>query len=350
MGKTRIQVVLLIVLAVALFSHGTDSSAGTPLQEKLNFQRLIGRWVSTTDDGRTFELAYSWRLKKHVMISRFKQGGYAGFGLTYFDRTKDKIMQIGVDSLGGVGRGQWQADGEKVVWKTEYVSPDGTHRKMAVVHTFGADKTMKMEYYRLDEKGEIGLEPTATHRFGRKAKRDKKQQAANEQPPGRNQESELSDLVAQLDFDWLLGNWTTTTNDRKLDTSYKWDMSRQIIGMTLKVGDYEGMGMMFYDPAEGKVMQVGADNRGGLATGFWDARDDKPVAWLEYVDPNGRSMKVAATHKRVDDETMEVTYDYWYDSAEQASLGLGPIAVKVYKRQAKKPAGKPKAAAPTKTK
>ena len=96
-------------------------------------------------------------------------------------------------------------------------------------------------------------------------------------------------------------------------------------------------------------MHVGAANQSGLATGFWDARDDKPVAWLEYVDPNGRSMKVAATHKRVDDETVEVTYDYWYDSAEQASLGSGPIAVKVYKRQAKKAGVKPEAA-PTATK
>jgi len=337
MKKTQITITLAIVLAV-ISASAANSHAQTKLEDKSGLGRLIGNWIYTTDDGGAFDLSYKWGLNKHVAISRFDMAGrYSGFGLVYYDPAKGKIVHAGIDSVGGLGRGFWQVGDDKAVWKLNYVGPNSERRKMGIVYTPAGAETIKMEYFGLDDNGELTGEAQRTTEFQRKAKKDK---TKRKQPADSSAYTALSGLVDTGGFNWIIGNWATTTNEgQSFDMAYKWGMGKNLINMTFKGGEYEGLGVIFYAPEDGRVMQLGVDNRGGVTRGIWDAEGDKPVATLNFAALDGNSGKIAIVHTNIDAETMKVGFYGINDSGERSAE---PWAALEYKRQAKKTAGKPK--------
>ena len=342
MKKTRIGITIAMALAV-ISACAANSRGQTKLEGKVGLGRLIGNWVSTTDDGGTVDLSYRWGLNKHVVISRFEMAGrYSGFGLVYYDPTKGKIVHAGIDSVGGLGRGFWQISDDKAVWKLNYVGPNSERRKMGIVYTRSGAKTLKMEYFGLDDNGELAGEVQRTTEFQRKAKVPaKKDKTRKKQPVDSSAYTALSDLVDMGGFDWIIGNWGATTNEgQSFDIAYKWGMNKNLINMTFKGGEYEGLGVIFYAPEDGRVMHLGVDNRGGVTKGIWDADGDKPVATLDYATPNGDSGKIALVHTRIDAKTMKAAFHGIGESGERSSE---PWASLEYKRRARKTAAKRKA-------
>ena len=335
MKKAKIAITVAVALAV-ISAPAPKSHAQTKLQDKPGLDRLIGDWVYTTDDGGIFELSYKWGLNKHAVISRFDMAGrYSGYGLTYYDPTKGKIVHAGIDSVGGLGRGSWQIDGEKLVWKLSYVGPTGEQRKMAVVYTPG-ENTLKMEYFGLGDNGELTGEPQRTTEFQRKPKADK---TKKKQPAEASAYTELSSLVDMGGFNWIIGDWTTTTNEgQTLNIAYKWGMGKNLIKMTIKGGEYEALAVIFYAPEDGRVMQFGVDNQGGATKGVWDADGDKPVATLEWAALDGNKGRIAIVHTNMDAETMKAGF---YGVDESGGRSAEPWVTLEYKRQTKKRAAEP---------
>jgi len=146
-------------------------------------------------------------------------------------------------------------------------------------------------------------------------------------------QQKLGDLVTEGGFDWMIGKWQATTDQGdKVDLVYKWELDKNLITMGFKIGDFEGRGMIYYVPAENKVVQVGVDNRGGIAKGTWDADGDKAVARLEYTPVDGEIRRMASVHSKVDANTMKEEY-YTMDS--DGRLAEEPRGTLEYKRQKK---------------
>ena len=148
--------------------------------------------------------------------------------------------------------------------------------------------------------------------------------------PGQQQ---LGELVTMGGFEWLIGDWKATTDmGVEVHSFYKWGLNKNLITMGFKMGEFEGRGMIYYDPAEFKVVQIGVDNRGGVAKGTWDADGEKAVARLEYTPPDGEKRRMASVHSKVDVETMKVEF---YDMDSDGWLSDEPRGTLEYKRQKK---------------
>ncbi len=150
---------------------------------------------------------------------------------------------------------------------------------------------------------------------------------------GASAQQKLGDLVTEGGFEWVIGEWVATTDEGdKVDLVYKWELNKNLITLGFKVGDFEGRGMIYYVPAENKVVQVNVDNRGGIAKGTWDADGDKAVARLEYTPVDGEIRRMASVHSKVDANTMKVEF-YTMDS--DGRLAEEPRGTCEYKRQKK---------------
>jgi len=143
----------------------------------------------------------------------------------------------------------------------------------------------------------------------------------------------LGELVTMGGFEWLIGDWKTKTDQgMEIQSFYKWGLNKNLINMGFKMGEYEGRGMIYLDPTNYQVHQVGVDNRGGVAKGTWDADGDKAVARLIYTPPEGEVRRMASVHSKVDADTMKVEF---YDMDEDGWLADEPQGTLNYKRQKK---------------
>ena len=150
---------------------------------------------------------------------------------------------------------------------------------------------------------------------------------------GAEAQRKLADLVTEGGFDWMMGKWAATTDQGdKVALFFKWELDKNLITMGFKVGDFEGRGMIYYVPAENKVVQVNVDNRGGMAKGTWDADGDKAVVRLEYKPAEGEIRRMASVLSKVDTNTMKEEY-YTMDS--DGRLAEEPLGTYEYKRQKK---------------
>ncbi|MHC4244826.1 MAG: hypothetical protein ACYSU4_20645 [Planctomycetota bacterium] len=150
---------------------------------------------------------------------------------------------------------------------------------------------------------------------------------------GAGGQQSLGELVTMGGFEWLIGDWKATTDmGVEVHSFYKWGLNKNLITMGFKMGEFEGRGMIYYEPAEFKVVQIGIDNRGGIAKGSWDAEGEKAVARLEYTPPDGEMRRMASVHSKVDAKTMKVEF---YEMDSDGWLSDEPRGTLEYKRQKK---------------
>jgi hypothetical protein len=148
---------------------------------------------------------------------------------------------------------------------------------------------------------------------------------------GAAAQQSLGDLVAEAGFDWMIGKWVAATDDgTQIQTVYQWQLNKHMISTHVKMGQWEGRGMIYYSPGEDNVVQVGVDNMGGSNKGIWYPDGDKPVVRLDYTQRSGESGKMAIMHSKVDADTMKVSM-YGVDESDQ--LAYEPWATLEYKRQ-----------------
>jgi hypothetical protein len=154
-------------------------------------------------------------------------------------------------------------------------------------------------------------------------------------------QQKLGDLVTEGGFDWMIGEWTATTDEGdKIDVAWKWELDRNMVGVYLKWPNYEYRGMIFYIPAEEKIVQVGVDNRGGNGKGVWENGGDRAIHKYEHTDAEGQTNKMGMAHSKVDNDTMKVEV---YEIQSTGEFGESPAFTTEYKRQKKQP---PKEAGP----
>lgn len=145
----------------------------------------------------------------------------------------------------------------------------------------------------------------------------------------------LRDVVEEYGFGWMFGEWAATTEDgQKIQSYYKWELGGHLVSLGFQMGEFKGRGMIFYDPGEDQIVQIGVDSRGGTVKGAWDAYGDMAVAKLYYSAPDGQINKMGATHAKVDADTMKVEF---YELDNDGELAEETTGTMEYKRQKKQP-------------
>jgi hypothetical protein len=148
-------------------------------------------------------------------------------------------------------------------------------------------------------------------------------------------QEKLGDLVAEMGFDWLAGRWKAITDDgQDIELSYQWSLDRHLATVDFKMGEYASHSMIYYDPVEQKIVEVGVDNRGGTGKGTWDIEGEKAVSKSDRRAPDGQTMKVAMLHSKVNAKTMKLAVYAIDDSGERADE---PWATLDFKRQTNAP-------------
>ena len=153
-------------------------------------------------------------------------------------------------------------------------------------------------------------------------------------------QEKLGDLVEEAGFNWMIGRWTATTDDgQEIEMVYRWGLDRYMVTADFKMGEYAYRGMIFYVPAEEKVVEVGVDNRGGTAKGTWEIDGEKAISKSDRNQANGETMKAAMIHSKVNGKTMKVAVYQVEANGEQADDPWATLQFKRQKRQPPKKAG-----------
>ena len=118
----------------------------------------------------------------------------------------------------------------------------------------------------------------------------------------------MGDLLAQQGFSWMMGTWTTTSDDgQKAQLTFKWAIKDHVGGVEFTSGDgFKLAGIIFMKQAEEKVVMVAADNRGGVWQGEWGSDGYRAILKVENTKPYGETDRAAFAYSWVDKKTMKV--------------------------------------------
>jgi hypothetical protein len=147
-----------VVVILATGVRAQEQKLGDLVTEG-GFDWMIGKWVAETDEGQRFEMVYKWELNKHMVSVHFKGGDYEYRGMIFYIAPEDKVVQIGIDNRGSTSKGEWEADGDKAVVKSEYTQANGEKGKFGIVHSKVDADTMKAGMYAVESTGELAEEP-----------------------------------------------------------------------------------------------------------------------------------------------------------------------------------------------
>ena len=129
-------------------------------QEKLGdlvaeygYDWMIGKWSATRDNGRQVELEYKWILDKYATCVNVKMGDFKYHGMIMFVPSREEVVQLGADNMGGSWNGTWTDDYDGVVNKNQRLDADGTTRTMDMVYTKVDNNSFKIKQYSVEEGG-----------------------------------------------------------------------------------------------------------------------------------------------------------------------------------------------------
>ncbi len=168
---------IFLAVAVGLVIWNSAVSAQDSLgylMEQSGSEWLVGKWAGESPDGQKYTMEYKWELKPHVLSVHFKGLGFEYHGIIFYKAAEEQVVQIGVDSNGGTGKGTWLAEYGKAIMKSEHTGEYGEVSRMGFVYSKVDANTMKSELYGLDEYGTLGDEPGMTLEYKRQKQPTKK--------------------------------------------------------------------------------------------------------------------------------------------------------------------------------
>lgn len=153
-------------------SAGQDSAGSAQgtlgdLLAQNGYDWIIGQWQSTDDQGRTSQAKYALTLDRRAGLVDVKIGRFLYHGLVMFVPSREEVIQIGADNMGGFWKGTWSEDYEGVVNAHEYVRPDGSTDKMEHVYVKVDDGSFKVKQYAVEAGGYRASTPRGELRFRR---------------------------------------------------------------------------------------------------------------------------------------------------------------------------------------
>ena len=150
------------------------SSSGGGLQESLGdlmgqngYDWMIGKWRAMTDMGTEAKVNYAWALDKHAVLVDVTMDEFKYHGMITFVPSREEVVQIGADSMGGFWNGTWAEDYEGAANRHEMLGADGTARKMEHVYIKVDGNSYKVKQYAVEDSGYRASSPRGEMTFKR---------------------------------------------------------------------------------------------------------------------------------------------------------------------------------------
>ena len=149
MSMRSISLVVAVLLAVLAIPAGAQEKFGDFVAE-YGYDWMIGKWSATGDEGQQIELEYKWILDKCAMCVDVKIGDFKYHGLILGVPSREEIIQIGADNMGGTWNGTWDEDYEGAVNRNQRLEPDGTTETMDMVFIKINNDSFKVKEYSVE--------------------------------------------------------------------------------------------------------------------------------------------------------------------------------------------------------
>jgi len=166
---TKIFLAALVCLIIWNSAASAQDSLAS-LMEQSGSEWIVGNWAGESPNGQKYTIEYKWELKPHVLSIHFKGFDFEYHGIIFFKAAEEQVVQIGVDSTGGNGKGLWEAEYGKAIMKSEHTGEYGEVSRMGFVYSNVDANTMKCELYGLDEYGALDANPGMTLEYKRQKK------------------------------------------------------------------------------------------------------------------------------------------------------------------------------------
>lgn len=146
MSMRNVSLVITVLLAVTVAPVGAQEKLGDLVAE-YGYDWMIGNWAATSDDGGQVELEYKWILDKSAMCVNVNMGDFKYHGMIMLVPSREEIVQLGADNMGGTWNGTWADDYEGAVNRNQRLEPDGTTVTMDMVFIKVDNDTFKVKEY-----------------------------------------------------------------------------------------------------------------------------------------------------------------------------------------------------------
>lgn len=146
--------------------RATDYQTLGDLVSEAGYEWLLGKWTGTDDD-ETYELENKLILDRHAALMDAKIGGFQYRGLLMYVPSRQEILQVGADNVGGSWKSTWDEDYEGPIHKIERTKADGTKQKMEHVYVKVDGDTFKVKEYPVEAGGYRAFEPRGEVTFKR---------------------------------------------------------------------------------------------------------------------------------------------------------------------------------------
>ena len=152
MSMRNIFLVIAVLLAVSAVESRAQDKLGDFVAE-YGHDWMIGNWSATTDDGRQVELEYKWILDKYAICVNVKMGDFRYRGIIMFVPSREEVVQLGADNMGGTWNGSWTEDYDGAVNRNQRLEPDGTTETMDMVYVKVDNNSFKVKQYSVESDG-----------------------------------------------------------------------------------------------------------------------------------------------------------------------------------------------------
>lgn len=146
----------------------TDYQKLADLVSQAGYDKVIGKWTASDDQGRKSELEYKWVLDKHAMLVDVQLGDFKYSGMIVYVPSRQEVIQTGADNMGGMWKGTWDEDYDGVVNRHDYLKPDGTTDKIEHVYIKVDENAFKIKQYAVESGGWRASEPSGELTFKRR--------------------------------------------------------------------------------------------------------------------------------------------------------------------------------------
>jgi len=141
-----ISLVIVVLLAIFAVPAVAQEKLGDFVAE-YGYDWMIGNWSASRDDGGQVELEYKWILDKCTMCVDVKIGDFKYHGLVMLVPSREEIIQIGADNMGGTWNGSWTEDYDGAVNRNQRLDPDGTTRTIDHVYIKVDNNSFKVKEF-----------------------------------------------------------------------------------------------------------------------------------------------------------------------------------------------------------
>jgi uncharacterized protein (TIGR03067 family) len=141
-------------------------------------------------------------------------------------------------------------------------------------------------------------------------------------------QEKLGDFVAEYGYDWMLGNWSATSDEGKqVELEYKWILDKCAMCVNVKIGDFKYHGLIMLVPSREEIIQIGADNMGGTWNGSWTEDYEGAVNRNQRLDTDGTTLTMDHVYIKVDNNSFKIK-EYSVESGYRSSQASGETTFK----------------------